>query len=226
MLFVLKRIFNAIQQLIVGCRQRVQFIPGIALQSDSFAQIFLFDDLFSSFLDPVNRSKCSFGHQIASDQRNSYQQRQREEHTRAVENAYFIQERELGYADKPIAQILKEFCSYTDGATMSAKKDSLANIGGWLAVNDQGLFEEACNLVVVYEGLQTYGGMAGRDMEVLAIGIKESVQDSYMHSRIGQVRYLGEMLIDWGIPVTRPIGGHAVFRSEERRVGKECKSRW
>ncbi len=131
--------------------------------------------------------------------------------TRAVENAYFIQEREIGYADKPIAQILKEFCSYTDGATMSAKKDSLANIGGWLAVNDQGLYEEACNLVVVYEGLQTYGGMAGRDMEVLAIGIKESVQDSYMHSRIGQVRYLGEMLIDWGIPVTRPIGGHAVF---------------
>lgn len=131
--------------------------------------------------------------------------------TRAVENAYFIQEREEGYANKTIAQILKEFCSYTDGATMSAKKDSLANIGGWLAVNDQGLFEEACNLVVVYEGLQTYGGMAGRDMEALAIGIKESVQDSYMHSRIGQVRYLGEMLIDWEIPITRPIGGHAVF---------------
>ena len=131
--------------------------------------------------------------------------------TRAVENAYFIQEREAGYADKPIAQILKEFCSYSDGATMSAKKDSLANIGGWLAINDQGLYDEACNLVVVYEGLQTYGGMAGRDMEVLAIGIRESVQDSYMHSRIGQVRYLGELLIDWGIPITLPIGGHAVF---------------
>jgi len=131
--------------------------------------------------------------------------------TRAVENAYFIQEREAGYADKTLAQILKEFCSYSDGATMSAKKDSLANIGGWLAINDQGLYEEACNLVVVYEGLQTYGGMAGRDMEVLAIGIKESVQDSYMHSRIGQVRYLGELLLDWGIPITQPIGGHAVF---------------
>lgn len=136
--------------------------------------------------------------------------------TRAVENAYFIQEREEGYSEKPIAQILKEFCSYTDGATMSAKKDSLANIGGWLAVNDLGLFEEACNLVVVYEGLQTYGGMAGRDMEVLAIGIKESVQDNYMRSRIGQVRYLGEMLMDWGIPVTRPIGGHAVFLDAQK----------
>ena len=131
--------------------------------------------------------------------------------TRAVENAYFIQEREEGYADKTLAQILKEFCSYTDGATMSAKKDSLANIGGWLAMNDYGLFEEACNLVVVYEGLQTYGGMSGRDMEVLAIGIKESVQDDYMHSRIGQVRYLGDLLLDWGVPITRPIGGHAVF---------------
>ena len=131
--------------------------------------------------------------------------------TRAVENAFFIQEREDGYADKTLAQILKEFCSYSDGATMSAKKDSLANIGGWLGLNEHGLYEEACNLVVVYEGLQTYGGMAGRDMEVLSIGIKESVQDDYMRSRIGQVRYLGELLIDWGIPVTLPIGGHAVF---------------
>lgn len=136
--------------------------------------------------------------------------------TRAVENAFFIQEREAGYSDKTIAQILKEFCSFTDGATMSAKKDSLANIGGWLAVNDQGLFEEACNLVVVYEGLQTYGGMAGRDMEVLAIGIKESVQDDYMRSRIGQVRYLGNLLTDWGVPITLPVGGHAVFLDAKR----------
>ena len=131
--------------------------------------------------------------------------------TRAVENAFFIQERETGYADKTLAQILKEFCSYTDGATMSAKKDSLANIGGWLALNDRDLYDEACNLVVVYEGLHTYGGMAGRDMEVLAIGIKESVQDDYMRSRIGQVRYLGNLLTDWGIPITLPVGGHAVF---------------
>jgi len=136
--------------------------------------------------------------------------------TRAVENAFFIQEREEGYADKTLAQILKEFCSYSDGATMSAKKDSLANIGGWLGLNDRELYEEACNLVVVYEGLQTYGGMAGRDMEVLSIGIKESVQDDYMRSRIGQVRYLGELLMDWGIPITRPIGGHAVFLDAQK----------
>jgi len=136
--------------------------------------------------------------------------------TRAVENAFFIQEREEGYADKTLAQILKEFCSYSDGATMSAKKDSLANIGGWLGLNDRGLYEDACNLVVVYEGLQTYGGMAGRDMEVLSIGIRESIQDDYMRSRIGQVRYLGELLMDWGIHITLPIGGHAVFLDAQK----------
>jgi tyrosine phenol-lyase len=131
--------------------------------------------------------------------------------TRMVENAFFIQEREAGYANKPIAAIVKEFCSYTDGAWMSAKKDSLTNIGGWLAVNDRDLFATLQNLVVVYEGLHTYGGMAGRDMEALAIGITESVQDDHVRARIGQVRYLGELLISWGIPVVQPIGGHAVF---------------
>ena len=131
--------------------------------------------------------------------------------TRMVENAFFIQEREPGYASDSVAQILKEFCSYTDGAWMSAKKDSLVNIGGWLAVNDWGLFEELRNLIVLYEGLHTYGGLAGRDMEALAIGIAESVQDDHMRSRIGQVRYLGELLEDWGIPIVQPVGGHAVF---------------
>ena len=136
--------------------------------------------------------------------------------TRMVENAFFIQEREAGYANKPIAAILKEFCSYTDGAWMSAKKDSLTNIGGWLAVNDRALFETLQNLVVVYEGLHTYGGMAGRDMEALAIGITESVQDDHIRARIGQVRYLGELLISWGIPIVQPIGGHAVFLDAKR----------
>jgi tyrosine phenol-lyase len=131
--------------------------------------------------------------------------------TRMVENAYFIQEREEGYAHKTIAEILLEFCSYTDGAWMSAKKDSLVNIGGWLAVNDWTLFEELRNLVVVYEGLHTYGGLAGRDMEAMAIGIVESIQDEHIHSRIGQVRYLGEMLMAWNIPIVLPVGGHAVF---------------
>ena len=131
--------------------------------------------------------------------------------TRMVENAFFIQEREEGYANWSVAQILKEFCSYTDGAWMSAKKDSLVNIGGWLAVNEWTLFEELRNLVVVYEGLHTYGGLAGRDMEALAIGIVESVQDDHVRSRIGQVRYLGDILGHWGIPMVQPVGGHAIF---------------
>ncbi len=136
--------------------------------------------------------------------------------TRMMENAFFIQEREPGYEDKSIADILKEFCSYTDGAWMSAKKDNLVNIGGWLATNEEAVFERTRNMVVVYEGLHTYGGMAGRDMEALAIGITEAVQDDYVRARVGQVRYLGELLTDWGIPIVQPIGGHAIFLDAKR----------
>ncbi len=136
--------------------------------------------------------------------------------TRMVENAFFIQEREEGYANTSIAGILREFCSYTDGAWMSAKKDALVNIGGWLAVNDADLFDELRNLVVVYEGLHTYGGLAGRDMEAMAAGIEESVQDDYIRARIGQVRYLGELLTDWDIPIVQPVGGHAIFLDARR----------
>lgn len=136
--------------------------------------------------------------------------------TRAVENAYLIQEREAGYADRSVAQILREFCDYTDGAWMSAKKDSLVNIGGWAAMNDDTIFEEMRNLVVVFEGLHTYGGMAGRDMEAMAIGIVESVQDDYIRSRIGQVRYLGNLLKQWGVPMMEPVGGHAIFLDARR----------
>ena len=131
--------------------------------------------------------------------------------TRMVENAFFIQEREEGYADKSIAAILKEFCNYTDGAWMSAKKDNLVNIGGWLAVNDYDLFDALRNMVVIYEGLHTYGGMAGRDMEALAIGITEAVQDDHVRSRVGQVLYLGDLLINWDIPIVQPVGGHGIF---------------
>ncbi len=136
--------------------------------------------------------------------------------TRMMENAYFIQEREPGYQDRSVAEILKEFCSYTDGAWMSAKKDNLVNIGGWLALNHADHFEAARNLVVVYEGLHTYGGMAGRDMAALAVGIQEAVQDDYVRARVGQVRYLGELLTDWGIPIVQPIGGHAIFLDARR----------
>jgi tyrosine phenol-lyase len=131
--------------------------------------------------------------------------------TRMYENCFFIQQREEGYADKTIAEILKEFCGYTDGAWMSAKKDNLVNIGGWLAVNDYDLFDQLRNMVVIYEGLHTYGGMAGRDMEALAIGIAEGVQDDQVRARVGQVLYLGDLLIDWEIPIVRPVGGHGIF---------------
>jgi tyrosine phenol-lyase len=136
--------------------------------------------------------------------------------TRLVENAFFIQERETGYAEKSLAEIALEFCSHTDGAWMSAKKDALVNIGGWLAVRDQPLFEELRNLVVVYEGLHTYGGLAGRDMEAMAIGIGECMQDDHMRSRIGQVRYLADLLQDWDVPMVQPVGGHAIFLDARR----------
>ncbi len=136
--------------------------------------------------------------------------------TRMAENSFFIHELEDGYSGKSIAAILKEFCSYTDGAWMSAKKDSLVNIGGWLAVNDEDVFDAARNLVVVYEGLHTYGGMAGRDMEALAIGISESVEEDHIRSRIGQVQYLGDLLLSWNIPIIQPVGGHAIFLDAKR----------
>ncbi len=131
--------------------------------------------------------------------------------TRAVENAFFIQEREPGFGDRTVAEILLELCSYSGGCTMSGKKDSLVNIGGWIALNDPELAAEAKNLCVVYEGLHTYGGLAGRDMEAMARGIEESVDDDHIRSRIMQVRELGWALEEHGVPIVEPIGGHAVF---------------
>lgn len=136
--------------------------------------------------------------------------------TRIAENAYFIQNREPGYAQRSIRSLVKEICSYTDGATMSAKKDALVNIGGFLALNNTDAYEEASNLVVVYEGLHTYGGLAGRDMEAMAIGIKESISDAHIKARIGQVIYLGEQMKQMDIPITEPIGGHGIFIDAKR----------
>lgn len=130
---------------------------------------------------------------------------------RAVENAYFIKVREEEYEKKSIAEIVKEMCSYTDGCTMSGKKDLLVNIGGFLALNDYEIFEEARNMVVVYEGLHTYGGLAGRDMEAMARGIEEAMQDDHVRARIGQVEYVGEKLQCLKIPIVVPVGGHAIF---------------
>lgn len=131
--------------------------------------------------------------------------------TRLVENAYFIKEREPGYAQTPIATIVREMMSYFDGCTMSGKKDALVNIGGFLAMNDEAILQRARELVVLYEGMPTYGGLAGRDMDAMAVGIREMVDDRYIAHRIHQVRYLGQQLHDAGVPIVQPIGGHAVF---------------
>jgi len=136
--------------------------------------------------------------------------------TRTIENAWFIRERQDGYAHKSVREILREICDLTDGCTMSAKKDALVNIGGFFACNDEELFKKAKNLVVVYEGLHTYGGLAGRDMEAMAQGIREAVTEEHQAARIGQVRYLGEKLDDAGVPIVKPIGSHAIFIDAKR----------
>lgn len=131
--------------------------------------------------------------------------------TRSSENAYFIREREKGYENAPIVDILREMMSYSDGCIYSAKKDCLVNIGGFLATNDKEIFEATRNMVVVYEGLHTYGGMAGRDMEAVARGLREGAQYEYLKYRINQVRYLGDLLRNANVPIVKPIGGHGVF---------------
>jgi tyrosine phenol-lyase len=136
--------------------------------------------------------------------------------TRALENCYFIQQREEGYADQSIRAIFKELMSHGEGCTMSSKKDNLVNIGGFLATNNEDFFVRAKEMVVVFEGLHTYGGMSGRDMEALARGIEEMIEDAHIASRVRQVEYLGNRLIEAGVPVVEPIGGHAVFLDARR----------
>ena len=136
--------------------------------------------------------------------------------TRALENCYFIQQREEGYADRSIREIFKELMSYGEGCTMSSKKDNLVNIGGFLATNNGDFFLRAKEMVVVFEGLHTYGGMAGRDMEALARGIEEMVEDAHVAARVRQVEYLGQRLLDAGVPIVEPVGGHAVFIDARR----------
>lgn len=130
---------------------------------------------------------------------------------RFAENAYFIKMREKGQENRTIKEIAKEVFSYGVGMTMSSKKDGLVNIGGFIALNDENIFREASNFTIIYEGFITYGGMAGRDMNALAVGLNEATEFAYLESRISQVEYLGNKLIEFGIPVQKPIGGHAVF---------------
>jgi tyrosine phenol-lyase len=136
--------------------------------------------------------------------------------TRCVENAYFIKEQEQGFEDKSIAAIVHEMFSYADGCTMSGKKDCLVNIGGFLCMNDDEMFSSAKELVVVYEGMPSYGGLAGRDMEAMAIGLREAMQYEYIEHRVKQVRYLGDKLKAAGVPIVEPVGGHAVFLDARR----------
>lgn len=130
---------------------------------------------------------------------------------RFAENAYFIKEREPRYASRSIPEIVKEMLRYGDHFIMSAKKDGLANIGGFIATRDQDLYEELAARVVLEEGYITYGGLAGRDLEAIAQGLREVLDEDYLKHRIEQVRYLGELLIERGVPVVEPIGGHAVY---------------
>lgn len=136
--------------------------------------------------------------------------------TRLVENAFFVKEREPGYADRTIAEIVREQMSFFDGCTMSGKKDCLVNIGGFLAMRDEFILQQVREQVVVYEGMPTYGGLAGRDMEAMAQGIREMIDDDYIAHRVGQVRYLGRQLLDAGVPIVTPIGGHAIFLDARR----------
>ncbi len=130
---------------------------------------------------------------------------------RVAENAWFIHEREEGYSDTPCIEIAREMFSYCDGAVMSAKKDALVNMGGFLAVRDKALAEECKNLLIITEGFTTYGGLSGRDMEAMAIGLKEVFDHDYLRYRIRSTAYLGEKLHAMGIPLIWPIGGHAVY---------------
>ncbi|PZD67264.1 tyrosine phenol-lyase [Pantoea ananatis] len=136
--------------------------------------------------------------------------------TRCVENAYFIKEQEAGYENVSIKDIVHEMFSYADGCTMSGKKDCLVNIGGFLCMNDEEMFSAAKELVVVYEGMPSYGGLAGRDMEAMAIGLREAMQYEYIEHRVKQVRYLGDKLREAGVPIVEPTGGHAVFLDARR----------
>jgi len=139
---------------------------------------------------------------------------------RFAENAYFIKKREPGYENKSIKEIAKEVFSYGDGMTMSSKKDGLVNMGGFIALNNEEVFKQATVFNIMFEGFITYGGMNGRDMGALAVGLDEATEFDYLESRVEQIAYLGQKLVDFGVPVQQPFGGHAIFLDANKFVPK------
>lgn len=145
---------------------------------------------------------------------------------RFAENAYFIKTREQAYENKSIKEIVKEMFSYGDGMTMSAKKDGIVNMGGFIALNNHDVYKECITYNIIYEGFITYGGMSGRDMGALAEGLKESTEFEYLESRINQVHYLGERLVEFGVPVQQPFGGHAIYLDADKFVPNIAKEEY